>query len=167
MHFDQEKILNNLHELAANAEHSTKILFRKLKYKKPKNLDEMIHAIHDEIWGDVDCLACGNCCKSLGPRLSNMDIERIGKALKLKPSVVLEKYLKIDEDGDFVFKTMPCPFLMDDNYCMVYESRPKACREYPHTNRKKMMQILDETRKNTFTCPAVFAIVEQMKFELK
>jgi hypothetical protein len=47
---------------------------------------------------------------------------------------------------------------MPDNYCMVYESRPKACREYPHTDRKKFAQLLSLTEKNLDTCPAVLDI---------
>jgi uncharacterized protein len=161
--FDQDKILSRIEELASNTESSTKVLFKKLKKKKPKNLDEIVHQIHNEVWEEVDCLTCANCCKTLGPRLTNLDIERMGKALKLKTNQVIEKYLRIDEDGDLVFKMMPCPFLLDDNYCLIYMARPKACREYPHTDRKKIIQVLNETAKNTFTCPAVFEVVERLK----
>jgi len=161
--FNQESILKNINELASNAANSTNILFKKFKRKKPKNLDDIVHQIHDEVWEHIDCLDCANCCRTLGPRLTNLDLERIGKALKLKSNEVIDRYVKIDEDGDYVFKSMPCPFLMNDNYCMIYESRPKACREYPHTDRKRMIQILDETAKNTFTCPAVYIVVEGLK----
>ena len=73
------------------------------------------------------------------------------------------KYLKIDEDGDTVLKTAPCPFLGSDNYCSIYDVRPKACQEYPHTNRKDMHQILQTTFMNTMICPAVFEITERLK----
>jgi Fe-S-cluster containining protein len=81
----------------------------------------------------------------------------------MKPGDFIEKYLRIDEDKDYVLKSSPCPFLDAENYCMVYEDRPKACREYPHTNRKKMVQITDLTLKNTKVCPAVFEMVERLK----
>ena len=73
------------------------------------------------------------------------------------------KKSKIDEDGDQVLKSSPCPFLLDNNKCMAYDSRPKACREYPHTNRKRMYQILDLTETNTRVCPAVADIILKMK----
>ncbi|MBN2395805.1 MAG: YkgJ family cysteine cluster protein, partial [Candidatus Atribacteria bacterium] len=60
------------------------------------------------------------------------------------------------------FNETPCPFLMPDNYCMVYESRPKACREYPHTDRRRMVQILKLTQKNCEVCPVVYAIVKDL-----
>jgi uncharacterized protein len=138
----------------------------KLKKKKPKNLDLLIHGLHEEVFEEIDCLQCANCCKSLGPRILEKDIERMSKPLKKKPADVISSYLRIDEDGDYVFKSMPCPFLLADNYCMIYEHRPKACREYPHTDRRKFHQILDLTFKNTTVCPAVVEIVERVKSEI-
>jgi hypothetical protein len=74
----------------------------------------------------------------------------------------IRQYLFKDEDNDYVFKQTPCPFLMPDNYCMVYEDRPKACREYPHTDRKRMYQILSLTHKNCEVCPIVFGITDEL-----
>jgi uncharacterized protein len=87
----------------------------------------------------------------------------VARSLRMKPGAFVEKYLRIDEDGDYVLKSSPCPFLAGDNYCSVYADRPKACREYPHTDRKKMVQIMDLTLKNTLVCPAVFEMVERIK----
>ena len=75
----------------------------------------------------------------------------------------LMKAVYLDEDKDYVLRQAPCPFLGADNYCSVYEDRPNACREYPHTDRKKISQLLDLTYKNTFVCPAVLEITEQLK----
>ena len=72
-------------------------------------------------------------------------------------------YVRIDEDNDYVLKSSPCPFLNDDNTCFVYDVRPQACREYPHTNRKNMQQILNLTQSNTLVCPAVSKIVLLMR----
>ena len=157
------RLLENLPEKAQQAAGDNKTFFKKLKRRKPKNLDTVTHVLHKEVFDEVDCLACANCCKTLGPRITDNDIARLAKHLKQKPGKFIESYLRIDEDGDYVFKEMPCPFLMPDNYCMVYEVRPKACREYPHTDRKRFYQALDITLKNTATCPAVFEIVERLK----
>ena len=155
--------INKLHIKALQASASTKALFAKLKKKKPKNLDLVVADLHDEVFENVDCLECANCCRTLGPRITNRDIERLATHLKIKESVFVEKYLRIDEDGDFVFAEMPCPFLAPDNYCFVYDQRPKACREYPHTDRKRFYQLLDITLQNTYLCPAVYEIVERLK----
>lgn len=138
------------------------LLFYKKHKKRLDKMDDIVHELHDEKSAEIDCLSCANCCKTLGPALYDKDIERMAKALKMKPSEVVASYLHIDEDGDYVFKTMPCPFLMGDNYCMIYESRPKACREYPHTDRKKFGQIYKLTIKNTETCPIAYEVMTDL-----
>jgi Fe-S-cluster containining protein len=140
-----------------------KIFFDKLKRLTYKNLDTYFQEVHEEVFEKTDCLSCANCCKTTSPIFYNRDIERLAKHFKIKPGDFIERYLKIDEDKDYVLRQAPCPFLGADNYCSVYEDRPNACREYPHTDRKKISQLLDLTYKNTFVCPAVLEITEQLK----
>ena len=134
-----------------------------LKRKNPRDLDSVFHQLHDEVFEEIDCLQCANCCKTTSPIFYQTDIERASKALRVKPGQFVEQYLRIDEDNDYVLKSSPCPFLDEENYCRIYEDRPKACREYPHTDRKKMIQVLDLAYKNTLVCPAVLEMVERLK----
>jgi Fe-S-cluster containining protein len=138
-------------------------VIRQLKKKKPPQLDDKVHALHEEAFDKFSCLDCANCCKTIGPRLIPADIERMARFLKMKIADFESKYITRDEDGDLVFNSHPCPFLMHDNYCMVYEQRPRACREYPHTDRKRFYQILDLSLRNCETCPVVCAIMEELK----
>ncbi len=140
-----------------------KRFFKKLKSVNPKKLDQAFHDAHDEAFDCINCLECGNCCKTTGPLFTTKDIDRLAKHFGMKAGDFMDQYLRTDEDGDYVLQTVPCPFLGDDNYCSVYESRPKACREYPHTDRNKMHQILELTRKNVEVCPAVHHITETLK----
>ena len=94
------------------------------------------------------------------------DIERIAKHFRMKPSGFIETYLRVDEEGDHVLQEVPCAFLGADNYCSIYDVRPKACREFPHTDRKKFHQISHLTLKNVAICPAAYNIVEAMKERL-
>lgn len=151
--------------LSDKTRQETSLFIKKLKKKKPKTLDNFVHELHSEAFAEFDCLDCANCCKTIGPRLTDKDIDRLAKHLKMKSSDFLDQYILIDEDGDFIFKEHPCPFLLPDNYCMVYENRPKACREYPHTDRKRFYQILTLSHKNCETCPVVYEIFEEMKKE--
>ena len=77
------------------------------------------------------------------------------------------KFLRVDEDNDKVLQQLPCFFLNDDNTCSIYEVRPKACREYPHTDRKKIYQINHLMVKNTVICPAAFTFVEKMLSKIR
>ena len=142
---------------------STKSFLQKLKKKKPKDLDDQFHKLHNSTFQEIDCLECANCCKTTSPIFQICDIERLAKTLRMKVPSFIEEYLKLDEDKDYVLTSSPCPFLGADNKCIVYESRPKACREYPHTDRKRMYQITSLTYKNTHVCPAVTRIVDQLK----
>ena len=150
-------------ELAANKKAEYRKFLLGLKKADPRKLDNAFHRLHNEVFQEIDCLACANCCKTTSPIFYPTDIERAAKALRMKPGEFMDQYLRVDEDKDFVLKTAPCPFLGDDNYCRIYDDRPKACREYPHTDRKKMVQIMDLTAKNTQVCPAVFEMVERLK----
>ena len=155
--------LKNKLATALTNQKENKDLVKKLKKSKPKNLDDTVHQLHDEVFEKIDCLDCANCCKTTSPAIYERDIDRLAKHLKMKPSKLIEQYLEKDTDNDYVFRSAPCPFLDHENYCMVYESRPLACREYPHTNRKRFYQVLDLSLKNTEICPAVAGIFEQLK----
>ena len=129
------------------------------KKKRPKNLDAAFHREHESVFRKIDCLECANCCKTTSPIFRDVDIRRIAKYLKMKPSDFEDFYLKTDDEGDWVLKQSPCHFLSTDHTCNIYDIRPLACREYPHTDRKRMVQILDLTQANTLICPAVSDIV--------
>ncbi|RAV31060.1 YkgJ family cysteine cluster protein [Sinomicrobium soli] len=158
--------LAHLPQLAKDKHKENKKYFAKLRKKPPKNLDHVMRELHDEVFSEVDCLECANCCKTTGPLFTDADIERIARHLKLKPRQFTDRYLRMDEDQDYVLQSVPCAFLGADNYCLIYDVRPKACREYPHTDRKKFHQITDITLKNTAICPAAFRVVEAMKKRL-
>ncbi|MGY5847713.1 YkgJ family cysteine cluster protein [Salegentibacter sp. HM20] len=162
-----KEILESLQERAKDKHKENKKFFSKLRKKPPKDLDRQMQQLHEEEFSRTNCLDCANCCKTTGPLFTNKDIERISKHLKLKPQQFIEQYLKVDEDNDYVLQQVPCAFLAPDNYCLIYEVRPKACREYPHTDRKDFHKISNLTIKNTAICPAAFNIVEEMKRRVK
>lgn len=158
-----EKIIADLPIKAKEKHTENKKFFAKLKKRTPKNLDYIMAELHEEEFQRTDCLTCANCCKTTGPLFTNADIERISKHFRLKPQKFIDTYLRLDEENDYVLQQVPCTFLGADNYCSIYEVRPKACREFPHTNRKKFQQISNLTLKNVAICPAAFNIVEEMK----
>ena len=133
-----------------------------LRKMRKGDVDKKIHRLHQEAFGKIDCLSCGNCCKTTGPLFTQKDISSIANQVQLSPKIFINKYLRIDEDNDYVLQSVPCPFLGDDNYCSIYEFRPKACREYPHTDRINQLGILRLTEKNSSICPAVADIFEEM-----
>lgn len=139
--------------------HATKKVFRKMKQAKPNDLDQKFHKEHEAEFKKMDCLSCANCCKTTSPIFRDADIRRISKHLRIKEGKFISDYLKMDEEQDYVLKSSPCSFLDNDNSCSIYDVRPLACREYPHTDRKNMFQVLEITAENSLICPAVARIV--------
>lgn len=162
-----EKRLEELPERAKEVLVENKKYFAKLKKRTPKRLDVLMQELHEEEFERTDCLTCGNCCKTTSPIFTEKDIQRISKHLRMKERDFISQYLELDSDDFMVLKSAPCTFLdLSDNSCFIYDVRPKACAEYPHTNRKKFIQITDLTIKNTEICPAAFSIVETLKKRL-
>lgn len=148
---------------ACASKNTNKKLLQRLKKQKPKDLDQQMNALHEEAFSRIDCLQCSNCCATTSPRFTGKDIERLSRHLKMRPGAFIDRYLVIDEEEDYVFPEAPCPFLGNDHYCSVYEARPQACRDYPHTDRRKVHQALSVTYQNTMVCPAVAVIVAQLQ----
>jgi uncharacterized protein len=146
---------------------ANKKLKERLRKVKPKELDQKFESTHEAVFQETDCLQCANCCKTTSPIFIQTDIDRLAKVFRMKSSQFIDEYLHRDEEGDFVLNSSPCPFLNEDNKCLVYESRPKACREYPHTNRKNMHGILNLSLRNTLVCPAVFKIFSEIGKEYR
>lgn len=135
---------------------------KKLKRQPAKKLDILGDQIHEAVFQEVDCLDCANCCSTVPPMLNPTDISRIARHLGMKNAQFQETYLVMDEDGDMVMNTTPCPFLQEDYTCLIYEFRPKACRQYPHTDQMEFSQHLELHAVNARHCPAVFHILERM-----
>ena len=162
-----DDILKDLPARAKDKHNENKKFFVKLKKRPPKHLDALMQELHEAEFERTDCLECANCCKTTGPLVTDKDVSRIARHFKMKEQKFIETYLRVDEDNDFVMQSLPCPFLGADNYCSIYEVRPKACREFPHTDRRKFQQISNLTLKNVAICPAAFNIVEEMKRRIK
>lgn len=159
--------IDKLPKLAKDKHKENKAFFAKLKKRPPKKLDYIMQDLHEEEFNRTDCLECANCCKTTGPLFTDKDILRISKFFKMKPQQFTEQFLRLDEDNDYVLQSVPCTFLGADNYCSIYDVRPKACSEFPHTDRKKFQQISNLTLKNVAICPAAYNIVEAMKARIK
>lgn len=133
-----------------------------LKKQRKLPLDTLFMDAHLAAFEEIDCLECGRCCTSLGPRLKNRDVERLSRRERIKPALFIEKYLRTDEDGDQVFQSMPCPFFGNDGYCVVYEDRPQACRDYPHMDNGRQQNLIKLHIENLNHCPAVILAVEKL-----
>jgi len=154
-------------ERSKSRKKNIKATLDKLSKMPVKQVDEFYHEEHELAFEKINCLKCANCCKTTGPLFTSKDIERIAQHLKIKPGLFIDQYLRIDEDKDYVLQKTPCIFLDEQNYCSIYSVRPRACAEFPHTDRKNMKEISNLTFKNSQMCPAVAVILENIEQKIK
>lgn len=152
-------ILDNWEKKAVENQKKYKnFLKRADKNKVLKQLPDL----HEEAFEKIDCLKCANCCRNYSPRFKTPDIKRIAKRLKMKEGDFIDTYLRIDEDGDYVTKSSPCPFLGQDNYCNIYDHRPSDCHRFPYTDEDVLLKRPAITLKNSTFCPIVYYVLEKL-----
>lgn len=144
------------------AKEHQKLYKRQLEKCERNKMLRALPQLHEQAFAEIDCLSCARCCKSYSPRFKQPDIKRIAKVLRIKEGELVERFLKLDSDGDYVTKTSPCPFLQPDNTCSIYEDRPSDCSRYPYTNEDVLIKRVQLTLKNATVCPATFTVLEQL-----
>jgi Fe-S-cluster containining protein len=127
-----------------------------------KKVLKVLPDLHEEAFSNINCLNCAACCKSYSPRFKMPDIKRISKYLGMKETELIDKYLYQDNEGDYVAKTKPCPFLGADNYCSIYDVRPTDCARFPYTDEDVLLKRPLITIKNSTFCPIVYFVLEKL-----
>ncbi|OLY93075.1 hypothetical protein SAMN05444008_104187 [Cnuella takakiae] len=143
-------------------------LFKGMLQRADKNkVLKRLPELHEEAFEKIDCLQCAACCKNYSPRFKTPDVKRISKHLGMKESLFIETYLNVDEDGDFVVKKSPCPFLGSDNACSIYDVRPSDCARFPYTDEDVIIKRQPLTLKNASFCPITFFVLDKLSKQLK
>jgi uncharacterized protein len=151
-----------------NAEKHDEESYKFLRSLKHRNLgfqpDELAAELHQQAFQIVDCTCCANCCKTMTVKLDQTDINRIAKHLDTTEKEFIDEFLEADDEkGMYIVKKKPCPFLGSDDRCTIYDVRPTACREFPHTDKEGFATRTILHANNALKCPAVFWIIEQMR----
>ncbi len=127
-----------------------------------KNFDHVIAQYQDEAFQEIDCLKCGNCCRQRSPVFSETDLKRLAKALGFQRDAFVRDTLERDQDGNWVLKSLPCPFLNDDNTCQAYDVRPKDCEAYPYCAERGAQRALGRLARNATICPVAYMVAERL-----
>ena len=154
-----QHLLHNWNKKSAARQKAYKQL---LKTASPQKVLKILPELHEEAFANINCLECANCCKNYSPRFKTPDIKRISRHLGMKESAFIETYLRLDEDGDYVVRSAPCPFLGSDNFCGIYDVRPSDCARYPYTDEDVLLKRPQLTLKNSSVCPAVYYVLEKL-----
>lgn len=140
--------------------------FVKHRLKMPdEELDALVRETTDDVWMQIDCTQCANCCRTMQVIVDDADIVRLAGRLGMTKQTFTRRYVKFDANKEGYFATAPCPFLKD-NVCSVYEDRPKACRDFPYLHEKEFRTRMMAAIENTALCPIVFNTYEELKRRL-
>lgn len=132
--------------------------------------DRILRRIAEGVEEQIDCTECGNCCKVATARVSERDVERLARHLRIKPERFLADYtMDGGEEGTILRRTEGdgCVFL-EGTACTVYDARPETCQRFPHVVRgtgsivSRMWQFADRA----CYCPIVYNSLEAFKGEL-
>jgi Fe-S-cluster containining protein len=151
-----------LHNWQKKSGDHQKVYKQFLQRADKKKVLKQLPDLHEEAFSNINCLDCAACCKNYSPRFKTPDIKRISKVLKLKEGAFIEKYLQLDNEGDYVLQTKPCPFLGADNFCSIYKDRPSDCARFPYTDEDVILKRQPLTLKNASFCPAVYFVLEKL-----
>jgi Fe-S-cluster containining protein len=141
-----------------------RLVLSKVEKKAPIHLDQLAEKIDKEVWQEVNCLSCANCCKVMTPTFTVQDIKRISAHLGQTPKEFKDQWLVKDKNQDWTNKINPCQFLdLKTNMCRIYEIRPTDCSGFPHLAKKKMVDYIHVHKQNIEYCPATYAMVEKLE----
>jgi hypothetical protein len=155
--------LNSFRKKVADHKRRMRAFLTRTENKPPRGLDDMVKDIDREVWEEVDCLTCSNCCRKMTPTFTDGDVKRISKYLVMSPETFRERWLRLDRNGDWMNRSQPCQFLdIKTNMCSIYDVRPRDCAGFPHLTRRKMTDYMKWHRQNIEYCPATFKMVEKM-----
>lgn len=152
----------SLEQIQREAKNRKKEFTQLLKRANKQHIIRKLPEWHDEVFKQIDCLQCANCCKNYSPRFRLPDIKRIAKHLGMKDTEFIAEYLRVDEDEDYVLKASPCAFLQADNTCSIYDVRPRDCYRYPYTDEDVLVKQIGLSIKNAAVCPAVYVMLDKM-----
>ena len=131
-------------------------------HDNPDEIDRVVQELYLEISSKIDCTLCANCCNIISPTISTEEIDTISSYKNVSTSDFISIYLMNDDERNYVFKDLPCPFLKD-NKCTCYPNRPNDCKSYPHLNKNDITSRLLGVIENCSICPIVFNVFENLK----
>lgn len=128
--------------------------------------DSLVRQIAEEVSGQIDCMACANCCKKLMPAFTETEIDSLATHLDMNREAFVHTFLQFSAEEQTHFSLhSPCAFLKD-NHCTIYALRPQSCRDYPNLHKPDFSYRMLGVLNNYGICPIVYNAVERLKVAL-
>lgn len=130
--------------------------------------DKPFQILATEVQQHVDCTACANCCRHSVVSVNQSEIENIASYIGASSEEVIRLYT-VPDPGAHALRILRnssegCVFL-DGNLCMIYEARPKTCRDFPHVSvgAHSLGSRQSSLARWAALCPIVFNALESYK----
>ena len=154
--------LEKIKQFAAEREKENDLFRLYLKQQDSKVIDEAVHQLNDTITPQINCTACGNCCKSLMINVTKDEADKLAEHLQMNIAALKKKYIEESQQGQMVINKIPCHFL-EGTKCSIYENRFTECREFPHLHKNNFTSRLFGIMMYYAVCPIIFNVVEELK----
>jgi len=125
-------------------------------------VDELFQPIVKEVTSNIDCTACGNCCRYQEPGVDNEEISRLAKLNDMDEVTFRKQFIKAEGHEVQYLCSNPCMFLAG-NKCSIYADRPLSCADFPGLHRPGLKWRMNQMEENYSHCPIVFNVVEEVK----
>lgn len=127
--------------------------------------DKPFQILASEVRQHMDCTNCANCCRHSVVSVNKPEIENIAWHLGATPEAVARLYTVPDPDAP-ASRTLlnsgeGCVFL-DGNLCMIYEARPKTCRDFA-IGTHSLGSRPSSLARWAALCPIIFNALESYK----
>ena len=129
-----------------------------------RTLDEQVHRLNNIITPQIDCTACGACCRNLMINVTPEESITVAHHLNIEPPKFKEEFLEESMQGKLIMNMIPCKFL-EDSKCTIYRERFNECRAFPHLHETNFKGRLFGTLIHYAMCPIIYNVVEELKVE--
>jgi Fe-S-cluster containining protein len=130
--------------------------------------DKPFQILASEVQQHIDCTSCANCCRHSTVSVNRSEVNQIAEHIGTTQETVAQHYTVPDPDAPAsrILRSSKegCIFL-DGNLCMIYEARPKTCRDFPHVavGTHSLGSRQSSLARWAALCPIIFNALESYK----
>lgn len=130
--------------------------------------DKPFQLLASEVQQHVDCRTCANCCRHSVVSVNKTEIQDIARYLRTAPEAVARLYTVPDPDvpaSRILLNSGQCCVFLAGNLCMIYEARPKTCRDFPYVavGTHSLGNRPSSLARWASLCPIIYNAIERYK----
>ena len=136
--------------------------------KRHSFVERRFKTIAQDAEESIDCTSCANCCRVATTQISERDIERLARYLRIIAAEFLRDYtVESPDEGRILKRTENGCVFLQGNLCSVYDARPNTCELFPHLvkGNGSLVSRMWHMPDRAVYCPIVFNTLEQFKGE--